>query len=90
MTLMDIIQNEVFICLIASILAIIPILVLLYYNHDSKKIERFFYEHDRQKYLLLQMSVFILTVSFALNTRVITTFAMGQVMEYFQIYLTRK
>lgn len=60
---------DVIICGLISLLAAAPILVFVHHNQDSKKIERFYYNTDHQKYVLLQICVFILTVSLLINVR---------------------
>lgn len=52
-----------------SLLAAIPILVFYHHNKDSKKVERFFYHHDQQMFTLLQISLFVLVIAFAINIR---------------------
>lgn len=56
-----------------ALLAVIPITVLWHHNKDSRKVERFFYETDQQKYILLQVAVFVLTVAFLINTRTVVS-----------------
>lgn len=70
------------ICVLTALLAAIPVMVFIAYNKDSKKVERFYYHHDHQKYIILQICVFVLTVSFILNTRAI-------VFHYLKLFLDR-
>lgn len=53
----------------ATVLCAIPLLVLAHHNEDSKKVERFLYENDKERYHFLQVSVFILSVALLFNTR---------------------
>lgn len=60
---------EYIFCLSSAVFAGLAILVFYYYNDDSRKIERFYYNEDRQKYVLLQIVVFVLTMTAILNAR---------------------
>lgn len=62
---------DIIVCGLMAVLASIPILVFLHHNQDSKKIERFYYNHDHQKYILLQICVFVLSVAFIINIRAV-------------------
>lgn len=53
----------------AAALCAIPLLILAYHNEDSKKVERYLYENDQERYHFLQVCVFILTVALLFNTR---------------------
>jgi|UniRef100_A0A6C0BH01 uncharacterized membrane protein len=60
-----------YVCLI--VLCGLPMIVLKLYNEDTQKLERFYFENDRQKYDILKISVFILYISLILNGRFIMT-----------------
>lgn len=72
-----------------SILAGIPILVFLLHNKDSKKVERFFYHHDHQMYMLLQISLFVLIMAFIINTRWIAMQIMNAISNNIMTYSKR-
>jgi hypothetical protein len=52
-------------------LCAVPLIVFWHLNDETKDVERFLYEHDRQKYEILQISVFVLFIAFSLNMRYI-------------------
>ena len=58
-------------CIILAILCAVPLMVFWHFNDESKDVERFLYEHDRQKYEILQISIFVLFIAFSLNMRFI-------------------
>lgn len=62
---------DVIVCGLMALLASVPILVFIHHNQDSKKIERFFYHHDHQMYVLLQICIFVLSVSIMINIRAV-------------------
>ena len=58
-------------CIILAMLCAVPLMVFWHLNDETKDVERFLYEHDRQKYEILQISVFVLFIAFSLNMRYI-------------------
>jgi hypothetical protein len=52
-------------------LCAVPLMVFWHLNDETKDVERFLYEHDRQKYEILQISLFVLFIAFSLNMRYI-------------------
>jgi hypothetical protein len=58
-------------CVILAVLCAVPLMVFWHLNDETKDVERFFYEHDRQKYEILQISLFVLFIAFSLNMRYI-------------------
>jgi hypothetical protein len=56
-------------CLFLAILCAVPLMVFWHFNDDSRDVERFLYEHDRQKYELLQICIFVLFIAFSFNMR---------------------
>lgn len=78
-------DEETMVCCVMVILSVIPLFVLRCCNDDSNKIQRFFYENDRQMYILLELSMFILTITFIFNIRVVSMFFLYEFIEYFQV-----
>lgn len=78
-------DQETMICCIMVILSVIPLFVLRCCNDDSNKIQRFFYQNDRQMYILLELAIFILTITFIFNIRVVSMFFLYECIEYFQV-----
>lgn len=58
-------------CTIMAALAAIPLLVFYYLNKDTKKVERFLYNDDHQKYMLMHISVFVLMTACIFNARIV-------------------
>lgn len=69
-------------CVFLAILCGIPLFIFWYHNEDSRKVERFLFEKDPQKYEILQIALFVLLVTFSLNARYIG-------MELFKAILNR-
>jgi hypothetical protein len=72
---------DVLVCLLLALLAAIPLLVFLYHNKDSKKVERFFYHHDHQNFILLQICIFVLSIAFLLNVRMVGMYYVNMLLE---------
>ena len=56
-----------------TLLCAIPLGLYMIYNEDSQKLERFYYENDRQKYEILKITLFVLTTAMILNSRFIAS-----------------
>ena len=56
-------------CAFLALLCVVPLMVFWHFNDASRDVERFLYEHDRQKYELLQISIFVLFIAFSFNIR---------------------
>lgn len=78
-------NEEIMICCITALLAAIPIFTLRCHNNDTYKIQRFYYYHDHQKYILLELSLFILTIAFMFNIRYVASFFINEFIEEFGI-----
>ena len=78
-------DEETIVCCVLAIIAAVPIFVLKCCNKDdTNKIQRYYYNTDRQKYLLLEISIFILTISFMFNIRIIGMYILNEVTSYFE------
>lgn len=75
----EITRDEYFYYTCLAVLCVVPIFVLKIYNEDTQKLERFYFENDRQKYDILKIAIFILSFSMFMNGR----FIMTQIFKHF-------
>ncbi len=72
-------------CFIITVCAGLALLIFYFKNKD-RRIERYFYNNKKELFLLLQLSYFILIVSFAFNSR----FLMSKIFSIGTTYLKKR
>jgi hypothetical protein len=72
-------------CALITVCAGITLLIFYFKNKD-RRIERYFHKNNKELFLLLQLSYFILIVSFAYNSR----FLMSKILSFGTTYLKKR